>query len=255
MTNLQEANKYWEEIKEDIEFDLSIIIPAYNEEKRISKTLDEIINYFSDKSYNLELIVVDDGSKDKTAEIILNYSEQHSFIKLLKQETNVGKGFAVKGGVLSSRGKIVLFADADGATPIVEIERLLEEINNDGSVVIGSRAKPSNITRIKTVWYRKIIGRCFNFLVNSFILPGLYDTQCGFKMFKAEAAHKIFFLQKTKQFSFDLEILFLAKKLGFKIIEVAINWQNVEGSKVNIVKDSIKMFKDIFIIRLIHKNL
>ena len=176
-------------------------------------------------------------------------------IELIKQNRNYGKGKAVQTGVLASRAKLILFADADGSTPASELKRLESAIALGSDIAIGSRAKPSDITRIKTVWYRKFLGRCFNFFVNKLILPELYDTQCGFKLFTAESAHKIFFLQTLEGFGFDLEILYLARKLNFQIEEVPVNWVNVPGSKVNLVLDAMQMFQDIFTIKKTHHYL
>jgi dolichyl-phosphate beta-glucosyltransferase len=245
---------HWESVKAEIgkEFDLSIIIPAYNESKRILPYLYEIFDYINSQQIRAEVIVVNDGSKDDTAEIISNESRTFNNLSLLNQPQNMGKGAAVRAGVVHSRGKNVLFTDADGSTPIKELKRMMIALNSGGEVIAGSRALFSTETKIETVWYRKVLGRVFNFMVNLLILPGVKDTQCGFKLFTAKAAHILFSNQTLNGFSFDLELLYLTKKFGFAFREVPVNWHNVEGSKVNLVTDSTKMFIDIFRIILRH---
>jgi dolichyl-phosphate beta-glucosyltransferase len=143
----------------------------------------------------------------------------------------------------------VIYADADGATPFSEIERLITAIKEGADIAIGSRALKTKDTSINTVWYRKVMGRVFNGIVNLVVLPGVSDTQCGFKLFTREAAFKVVNLQKEERFSFDVELLYLARKFGYQIKEVAVNWHNVPGSKVRLVNDSAKMFVDIFRIK------
>ncbi len=251
MTNLKAAQSYWQEIEPEIQhFDLAIVIPAFNEEKRIVPTLLKLQEYFSSSNFNYQVIVVDDGSTDRTSETVINLSSQINNLEVVTLQPNVGKGWAVRSGVLASRAKLILFCDADGATPFSEFEKLYQEINAGAKIAIGSRAIPHATEQLKTNFLRKTLGRTFNFLVNLLILPKYYDTQCGFKLFQAPAGQIIFYLLSRKGFSFDLEVLFLAKKLGFTVKEVAVNWTNIAGSKVNIVQDSTKMFIDIFKIRL-----
>ena len=247
---------HWQNVQNEVghNFGLSVIIPAYNEEKRILPFLEEIFNYFGSESARIEVLVVDDGSKDGTAELIRKTALWHPTLRLIQQPKNMGKGAAVRTGMLASRGRLVLFTDADGSTPIPEIERLKLAIDLGAEVAIGSRALFSTETNIKALWYRKLIGRCFNLLVNLLILPGVQDTQCGFKLFTAKAAHTLASHQLVNGFGFDLELLFLTKKYGFAFREVAVNWHNVEGSKVNLIADSAKMFLDIFKIRWYHRN-
>jgi len=235
--------------------DISIVIPAYNEEKRLPPTLIDMIDYCEKNFSSYEIIVVDDGSKDKTAEFVNSITKVRSQVKLIRLPKNYGKGHAVKTGILNTIGKMVLFADADGSTPIIELEKLVKELSNDFDIVIASRAIRSINTEVKTRFYRKLIGRVFNFFVNTFLLPKFADTQCGFKLFTRFAADTIFPHQQANQFSFDIEILYIAKLLNLKIKEVPINWINVSGSKVNLVFDSTKMFFDIFKFRFLHKDL
>lgn len=232
--------------------DLSIIIPAYNEEWRLPPTLLDIVDYFDGRDLNYEIIVVDDGSADRTAEIVKRLEKIRKQVCLIQLKQNRGKGHAVKTGVLNSQGKYVLFADADGSTPIKEIERLEAKFNEDTKIVIGSRALPSDDTFVTRRWDRTLLERVFNLCVNLLILSGIADTQCGFKMFTAECAHFLFERQQAERWSFDIEILFMARKAGLKITEVPINWNDVPGSKVNPFLDSIGMFRDIFAFKVRH---
>ena len=169
---------------------------------------------------------------------------------MLTYPANRGKGYAVRFGMFNARGRYLLFNDADGASPIPEVERLFAAIEDGADVAIGSRAMFSRETDVQTVWYRKFLGRVFNAYVNIIILPGIADTQCGFKMFSRKAAKFIFRRQKAERFSFDVELLYLARKAGYVIAEVPINWTNVAGSKVNLVKDSLAMGWDLTKFRL-----
>jgi len=230
--------------------DVSIVLPAYNEEVRLPKTLLSIINYFKKHPRTYEVIVVDDGSKDGTARVVEEMSGIFPEVSLIRLPQNRGKGFAVRTGMLAAVGRRVLYNDADGASPIEEIERLDKALNQGAQVAIGSRAMYSRETTIETNWHRKFMGRIFNGVVNILVLPGVADTQCGFKMFTKAAAQHIFSRQKAERFSFDVEILFLARKNDFKITEVPINWANVPGSKVNLFADSLQMFLDVVKFRL-----
>lgn len=234
--------------------DISIIVPAFNEERRLPPTLIDIIDYFDKHSASYEVIVVDDGSSDQTASVVEKFERVRPQVRLIRLPKNYGKGHAVRLGVLNSHGLKVLFADADGATPIAEVTRLLNALDGGAEIAIGSRAAYSSETKVSTVFYRKLLGRVFNGCVNFLILPGISDTQCGFKIFSKSAAAFLFQNQKSDRFSFDVELLYLARKVGLKITEVPINWQNIPGSKVNLIVDSLKMFRDIFRFKLIHRG-
>lgn len=225
---------------------LSIIIPVFNEKEIIINTLKTIINFLVKKEYPYELIIVDDASTDDTVKIIQDFLKTNSQpIILLKNNINRGKGYAVRKGVLVSRGEYILFTDADLSTPIEELDKLLFFIKNGYDIVIGSRGlKQSQLIR-RQVWYREKMGKIFNLLVRILILKGIKDTQCGFKIFKTEVAKKIFLKTKINRFAFDVEVLFIAKKFNYKIKEVAITWKNRYASKVHIIKDSIIMLMDI----------
>lgn len=241
-------NLAWEFAQQEV--DLSVIIPAFNEEDRLPKTLLSVVEYLESRDPTFEVIVVDDGSSDKTAQVVQKFHHLSEKVRLISYQRNRGKGYAVRFGMINARGGRLLYNDADGATPIEELERLEEAIDAGSEIAIGSRAMFSRETNVKTVWYRKFIGRVFNGFVNFMVLPGIADTQCGFKMFVRPAAQYIFSRQRAERFSFDVELLFLARKAGFRIAEVPINWVNVPGSKVNLVKDSIHMGLDICKFRL-----
>lgn len=224
--------------------DISVVIPAYNEEKRIEPALKKIIKYIKKKFRRYEIIVVDDCSTDNTSKIASKYKE----IRVLKNKSNQGKGYSVKRGVLASKYPLILFSDSDLAAPIEELQKLIQYKEYD--VVFGSRNLKESDVQTKQPLYRQIMGKMFPLLVNLIVLRNTKDTQCGFKLFKKKAAEKIFPLQTINGFAFDVEILYIAKKLGFKIKEVPVVWIDQEGSKVNPVKDGIKMLKSLLQIRI-----
>jgi dolichyl-phosphate beta-glucosyltransferase len=229
---------------------ISLIIPVYNEEKRIKLTLSKCISYFKNKKIDYEIIIVDDGSTDKTRLIIKDYLSENKNIKLTKQRKNKGKGYSVKEGMLLANGDYLLFSDADLSTPIEEIEKFIKVMKKGYDIVIASRNMKDSIIPIKQPFFRKFLGQVFPLIVNLLILPGYKDTQCGFKLFKKEVAIKIFSKQKINDFGFDVEILFIAKKYGYKIKEIPVIWSNSLVSKVSPLLDSIRMFLDILKIRL-----
>lgn len=239
-----------EDLEADGECAVSIVIPAYNEEDRLPQTLLSVVEYCNSRPEEFEILVVDDGSQDGTATVVKRMESLSPMVKLLSYDSNRGKGYAVRHGVLEAKGKCVLYSDADGATPIEELARLEAALRKDCHIAIGSRAMYSKETSTTTVWYRKLIGRVFNGMVNFLILPGIADTQCGFKLFYRKAAQELFSLQSSEGFSFDVELLFLARRQGYTIAEVPINWTNIPGSKVDLVKDSAKMGLDIIKFRL-----
>ena len=226
---------------------ISIVIPAYNEEKRIGRSIKQIVKYLDKKKYSYEIIVVDDGSIDKTIDVVKKAGNK--YVKIIKNKKNMGKGFSVKTGILNAKYPLVLFSDSDLATPIEELDKFMEYIKSYDIVIASRNLKESNI-KVKQPVYRQLMGKTFPLLVNLIALGGFRDTQCGFKLFKTDAAKKIVSLQTFNRFSFDVEILFIAKKLGYKIKEAPVVWIDKEGSKVNPIKDSIKMLIDLFKIRL-----
>jgi dolichyl-phosphate beta-glucosyltransferase len=211
---------------------LSVVIPAYNESFRIVKPITEVCQYFAQQEYTSEIIIVDDGSSDDTAEVI---TKHFPHVKLISYKENQGKGFAVKTGMASAKGELILMCDADNATPIVEVERLLPMAINF-PVVIGSRYLPGSNIMVKQPITRVIGSRLFNLLVQLLLLPGFPDTQCGFKLFSQGAANNIFSKLETKRWGFDLEVLVRAKKAKLKIKQVPVDWYDQPGSRIQSVR-------------------
>lgn len=229
--------------------DLSVVIPAFNEELRLERTLRDAEAYLSSRALLYEIVVVDDGSRDGTSGLVVRLSEEFPQIRLIRLPQNRGKGYAVRTGVVNAEGNLVLFADADGATPIEEIERLEAAIANGADVAIGSRALDDDGVQVAARWYRRLIGRTFHFLVRTLTVRGIADTQCGFKLFTAEAAEALFSRMRMNGFSFDVEVLLLAQRVGYDVHEKPVNWEHQPGSRVNLVVDSLRMARDLFIIR------
>lgn len=231
--------------------DYSLIIPAYNEETRLKETLIKTLEYFESNYSNFEILVVDDGSTDGTCEVVRAFKN----VKLIELGTNQGKGAAVKRGILSAVGKIRIFTDADLSTPISEIPKAIEYINKGYDIFIGSRALDHSLIKKHQPFYREMMGKIFNKFVQLLVLWGIKDTQCGFKAFTDVAAEAVFPKAVIKRFSFDVEVLFIARKLKLKIVEVPIIWYNDERTKVSAIKDSYSMFLDILKIRSLHRNI
>lgn len=229
--------------------DLSIVIPAYNEEARLGPTLRDYVRYCQESRRLAEVIVVDDGSVDRTSGVVNSFASQHPEVRLIRLAENHGKGHAVRSGVVNARGKLVLFADADGATPISELERLESAVRGGADVAIGSRALHEGQVNVNARFYRRVMGRAFHLMVESLTVPGVKDTQCGFKLFRGVVAHDLFSRMRMRGFSFDVEVLMMAQRRGYRIAEVPVNWTHMQGSKVNLVTDSARMARDLFIIR------
>lgn len=220
---------------------VSIIIPSYNEALRLPPTLDTFIAFFrksNDHFFLKEIIIIDDGSKDATAESVRAFKEQLP-ISLIKLPENHGKGYAVRAGVLASQGDFVFMYDADGATPIEELTRFIH-LMSTADVVIGCRLSELD-RQVEISFFRRVVGSCFHFICLP-LLPGIKDASCGAKLFKREVAYNIFRQQKLDRFAFDIEILWLARNLGFNVVEVNVEWHAVPGSKVNVYLDSLEMF-------------
>jgi dolichyl-phosphate beta-glucosyltransferase len=224
---------------------LSVVIPAYNEENRLPSTLSSVHGYLATAGIDFELIVVNDGSKDTTVQVVEEFAKHHAGVRLISYPINKGKGHAVKIGVLASHGDLVLVDDADGNAPIEEFTRLRDAIDSGAWVAIGSRAKPNSDTVVKALAYRTFIGNSFNRIVQALLLPGIYDSQCGFKLFTHDAAHDVFASSVVNGYAFDVEVLYIAKLRGYKTSEVSINWHAVPGSKVNVIVDSTKMLFEV----------
>lgn len=234
--------------------ELSVVVPTFNEERRLPPTLVDMIDYLDSRDTSYEIIVVDDGSSDRTSEVVKKFERIRPQVRLIRVPKNYGKGHAVRTGVLNAHGRTVLFADADGSTPIEEVERLQEALANGSQIAIGSRAMHSADTKVTTSWHRKFLGRVFNFCVNVMVLPNIADTQCGFKMFTGPAAKFLFERQQSDGFSFDVEILFIARRAGIPIAEIPINWTNIPGSKVSLIFDAARMFRDIVLYKVRHRG-
>lgn len=224
---------------------LSVIIPAYNEEKRLPTTLESVHAFLSETGQDFEIIVVDDGSSDNTKAVVNDFAGTHCSVRLIAHTPNMGKGYSVREGMLKAQGEYLLLDDADGASPITEVVRLLSAVEAGADVAIGSRAKPGDETVVKALSHRKHIGNTFNLIVQSSLLPGIQDTQCGFKLFKRDVAMDLFSIARLNRYAFDVEILYLARMKGYEIAEVPINWTNIEGSKINLVTDPMNMLFEI----------
>jgi dolichyl-phosphate beta-glucosyltransferase len=223
--------------------DYTIIIPAFNEEKRIARTLNEILDYIKNECEKIEILVVDDGSTDNTSTVVNETLKDLSNFKLIGLDKNMGKGFAVKQGVLEASGKNILIIDADGATPIREFAKL-KVFLNENDIVIGSRKlSDSNVIR-RGSFNRKLISYVGSFFIMS-LVRDIKDTQCGFKLMSKETATHLFSIQKINRFGFDIEILALAQFYNYSVAEIPIEWKHVDGSKINTIRDSARTFTEV----------
>jgi glycosyltransferase involved in cell wall biosynthesis len=227
----------------------SIILPAYNESARIAFTLDKILAYAAQRSENAEIVVVNDGSTDGTAELVRDYARKHPGMLLLENPGNRGKGYSVRNGMLHARGDILLFSDADLSSPIEEADKLFAAIAQGADIAIGSRWLDSGLQKKKQPLYRQLFGRIFNLALRVLLNLQFKDTQCGFKAFTRRSAQTIFPLQKIERWGFDPEILYLAEKLHFKVSEIPVAWSHREGTRINPLRDGIRMFGEILRIR------
>jgi glycosyltransferase involved in cell wall biosynthesis len=238
---------------------LSLVIPTYNEERRLAATLSAVFGYLERQSYSFEVIVSDDGSTDATAAIAEDFASSHPELRVLRNEHR-GKGYAVRAGMQAATGEIVLFSDADLSTPIEELDRFIPCFENGCEVVIGSR-QGEGARRIGEPFFRHVMGRVFNGIVSLVTLSGIRDTQCGFKGFSARAARQIFrftllysdnapVIRDAMVTGFDVEVLFLARKLGYTIRELPVRWNYDAGTKVNPIKDSWRNFRDVLKVRI-----
>ncbi len=229
---------------------LSVVIPAYNEESRLPATLDRIAEYLRGQSYPYEVIVVSDGSRDSTAAVAQSWRPEGFPLEVVDRKENRGKGYTVREGAARARGERILFSDADLSTPIEEVEKFLPFFRQGYEIVIGSRSlKDSNIL-VRQPFYRELMGRVFNRLVRILAVPDIADTQCGFKCFSRRAADGIFPRCRIDGFSFDVEILFLARRLGLAVREVPVRWRNAPGSSISPARDSLLMLVDIIRVRV-----
>lgn len=226
---------------------LSIIIPAHNEEERLSPSLSSVQEFVNQQNYPIEVIVVENGSQDRTLEIARSFKAKMPCLKVIEEKER-GKGLAVRSGMLAATGEYRIFCDADFSMPVSEISKFIPAPGENYDVAIASRELPES-KRVDEPEFRHLIGRIFNSLVRYSLLPGLQDTQCGFKAFRGDIAEQLFGMQTLTGWSFDAEIIFIAQRFGYKIIEVPITWYYKPGSRLNIFKDSFKMASDLFTIR------
>ena len=229
---------------------ISLVIPAFNEERRLATTLVGAWDYLKGAFSSYEILLIDDGSTDATADLGYQFTRLNPAIRVLRTGRNRGKGAAVRLGVTNARGRLLLYADADGASRIDHLARLLAAVDEGADVAVGSRALTAPGTRVRKLWHRHAVGRIFNLLANLLAAPGIRDTQCGFKLFRAEAARAIFARQAIDGYAFDVEILMLAFQLGHRVVEVPIDWTHIPGSKVRLWRDPPRMLLDLFRIAL-----
>ena len=227
---------------------LSVVIPAYKEEERIHKSLEAIEKYQKTKDFIIEVIVVLDGTPDNTLEAAKKFEDRVSNLTIIDRKENKGKGYSVKEGVMKSVGEYVLFMDADNSTPIDQVDKLLRYAKKN-EVVIGSRYIEGGKLAIAQSFVRKTGGRVLNMIIRTLAVSGIRDTQCGFKLFENKASREIFKRQTFDRFSFDIELLSIARGLGYKIKEVGITWYDDPHSSVNPVKDGLKMIKNAWMVR------
>lgn len=230
--------------------ELSVVIPAYNEAKRIGPTLEIISEYLNSTNINYEIIVVSDGSADSTDATVQGYARANKRIRLISYHPNRGKGYAVRTGMLEAQAINVLLTDADLATPIQELSKLQEVAADGYEVVIGSRALKDAVIVGWRPWYRVLSGKVFNMIIRFIAVPEIRDTQCGFKFFNKGSASKIFSIARLDGFGFDVEVLFLARKLGYRIAEIGVHWNNSPTTKVSVLKHTLPMLLEVAEIRL-----
>lgn len=230
---------------------LSIVIPAYNEEGRLPATLGKTLGFLESAQLHCEVIVVDDGSQDGTADRVMEIARSSPSVRLIRLAENAGKGFAVRSGFINAHGDRVLFMDADAATALDEIIHLGDVMTETGAdIVIGSRAHlPGSHTTVKARWFRHVAGRVYHQFVRIYGVSGIVDTQCGFKLFTRQAALAIASRMRMCGYSFDVEMLLIGRELGYDIREVSVNWTHQPGSKVDVVSDGMRMVADLVRVR------
>ncbi|HEX4032392.1 MAG TPA: dolichyl-phosphate beta-glucosyltransferase [Terracidiphilus sp.] len=227
----------------------SIVIPAYNESGRIPATLQSVVECVRSNGWAAEVLVVDDGSRDSTAQVVSDFAVHAPEVRLIRNPGNRGKGYSVRNGVLQALGEIVMFTDADLSAPIEEAERLFAALAAGADIAIGSRWLERTRQTIRQPLYRQFFGRCFNAVTRAVMTLPFADTQCGFKAFTRNAAQTVFQLQTIERWGFDPEILFIALKRGYRIQEVPVSWAHDERSRMSYLKDGMRMLQDIAIVR------
>ncbi len=228
---------------------VSIIIPAYNEALRIRTALDGVLAWLHAHPRAAEIIVVNDGSQDRTADIVREYAARGHHVRLMENATNCGKGCSVRNGILDAQGDVIMFTDADLSSPMEEAELLLAAIGAGADCAIGSRWLDRRRQTIQQPLYRQIFGRMFNGVTRAVMGLPFADTQCGFKAFRREAAHEIFARQTIMRWGFDPEILFIALRMGYRVVEVPVTWGHDERSRMSYLRDGMKMLEEIARVR------
>ena len=227
----------------------SIVIPAYNEGARLGATLEKVLGYLRERGWSAEVIVVNDGSRDNTAALVRGFAEKEPMLRLVENPGNRGKGYAVRNGMLNARGEVVLFSDADLSSPIEEMPKLLAALATGADIAIGSRWLRAELQTRRQSRHRQLFGRVFNLLLRIILGLRFKDTQCGFKAFTRQASQTILPLQRIERWGFDPEILFLARKFGFRVQEVAVLWGHSGDTRIHPVVDGARMFWEMLRIR------
>ena len=228
---------------------LSIVLPAYNEAERIAASLDKVLQYARQRGGSTQIIVVNDGSRDGTADIVRQYAQRQPRLRLIENPGNRGKGFSVRNGILHASGDVLLFSDADLSSPIQEADKLFAAIQAGADVAIGSRWVRKELQVRRQPIQRRILGRLFNLALRMVLGLNFKDTQCGFKAFRRSAAEQVFPRQKIERWGFDPELLFLAKRAHLRIEEVPVEWAHRSGTHISPLRDGLRMFFELFKIR------
>jgi dolichyl-phosphate beta-glucosyltransferase len=232
-------------------YDISVVIPAYNEATRLGSTLELAVDYLSRRNLSYELLVVDDGSRDGTAEVAERFAARG--VRVIRHDSNLGKGAAIKTGALASRGAEVLLSDADASTPIEELEKLQPHLK-EAPLVLGSRAVAGADIREHQPFYRELMGKTFNRVIRLAGVRGLHDTQCGFKLLDGEVARELAADLTIDGFAYDVELVWLARRRGYRIVEIGVIWSNSPDSRVDAVRSSLAMLRDVIRMRLRHSG-
>jgi glycosyltransferase involved in cell wall biosynthesis len=227
----------------------SIVIPAYNESRRITAGLDQVLEFIARENWNAEVIVVNDGSRDNTADIVRAYAAKHQQLRLVENPGNRGKGYSVRNGMLHAKGTLLLFTDADLSSPIAEATKLVGAIRDGADIAIGSRWLNPELQTERQPIYRQLFGRMFNLMLRVVLGLQFRDTQCGLKAFTRRAGEEVFTRQRIERWGFDPELLFIARKLGFRTVEIPVRWAHDNRSKINPVLDGLKMGSEMLKVR------
>ncbi len=248
LSGLQLGTRNWKLILDPT---YSIVVPAYNESARLGGSLEKILSYLAEQGWSaeVEVIVVNDGSSDDTAEIVLRLAKNNPALRLVENPGNRGKGYSVRNGMLQARGRVLIFSDADLSSPIEELPKLLKALNDGAEIAIGSRWLQAELQTQRQPLHRQLFGRVFNLLLRITLGLRFKDTQCGFKAFQQRAAQRIFPLQRIERWGFDPEILFLARKFGLSVQEVPVAWAHVGGTRIHPLPDGSRMFWEMLRIR------